>query len=200
MIYGYFGIIGSGKTLGAVIQAYKDYKQGEKIFSTMPVNFPHKPIKTVEDFLNCKSGTLLADELWFIIDSRYSHSARNNILSAILLRSRKQMLNIIYTEQHFTQIDTRIRNNTQFFCQSEVEPYFSRLKTARKFLKKGGHFFLNQTFCDRDGQLIDKRFYSNVERFFCLFDTDKDPYIIDIMDIQKKVEKYESKVKTEVTN
>lgn len=189
MIYGYFGIIGSGKTLGAVIHAYKQYLKGETIYSLMPLNFEHVPIRNYTDFLECKHGLLLADELWFILDSRFSSSKRNNILSTILLRARKQQLDIVYTEQHITQIDVRIRRNTHFFIQSSIDPYFSKINNAKIFLRHGGHFTLEQYIHDINGILVDKRYIAQVERYFPLYNTDDDPYLFDMKKMKEKIEK-----------
>lgn len=189
MIHGYFGMIGSGKTLGAVIQAYREYQNKNTIFSTMPLNFEHIPIKTAEDFLKCTNGILLADELWYLLDSRFSHSARNVLLSTILLRSRKQQLNVIYTEQHYTQIDVRIRRNTQFFYLSQIDPYFANLNEAEQYLANDGHFSLDQHIYSCDGVQVDHKTYSNVESFFQLYDTKLDPYLIDYQKLRASVYK-----------
>jgi len=188
MIFGYFGIIGSGKTLGATIQAYKAFQEGERIYSTMPVNFEHEPVRDANDFLNCKNGTLLADELWFTLDSRFSRSKQNAILATILLRSRKQMLNILYTEQHVTQIDVRIRSNTQFFVQSRIIPYFDKLTKAQEWIRQGGHFELEQLISDTSGMRVDHRYFYEVEQWFGLYDTTQDPYILSTEDLQKGVQ------------
>lgn len=187
MIYGYVGIIGSGKTLGAIIQAYRDFTSGEKVYSTMPLSFEHIPVRDANDFLNCKDGTLLGDELWFTLDSRFSRSKQNAILATILLRSRKQMLNIIYTEQHITQIDVRIRRNTQFFVESRIDPYFDKIAKAEDWVNRGGHFELEQQISDTSGIPVDHRYYSNVEQYFPLYDTTADPYILSMESLEKEV-------------
>ena len=180
MLYGYFGIVGSGKTLGAVIQAYQAFRQGRTVYSTMPLNFEHVPVRDVEDFVPCREGFLLADELWIVADSRLSMSARNKLLSLILLRSRKLDLDIAYTEQHYTQVDVRVRANTHFFVSSQVFPMFSSLRDARAYREAGGEFTLDQTVWDGDGELVCRRRISHVEQFFNLYDTSADPYIYDM--------------------
>ncbi len=177
MIIGFIGIMGSGKTLSAVIESYIAYRMNCTIFSTMPLNFDHVPIKTAEDFLKCKNGVLLADELWYLLDSRFSMSTRNKVLSVILLRARKQNLHVFYTEQYYKQLDIRIRRNTNLYVLTTMYPYLD-INQSKKYIQNGGHFTLEQDIYI-DDELIKTRYIYNVERFFDLFNTNQDPYILE---------------------
>jgi len=118
MLMGVIGELGSGKTLGMTymgIRNYVKYEGTRTIFANyhlfdVPFNFVDSP----EQIDDIHSGIFLADELWLWLDSRVSSSKRNRFVSAILAKSRKRDLDILYTSQSFSQVDKRVRKITDF--------------------------------------------------------------------------------------
>jgi len=110
MLMGFFGNLGTGKTLALTYYLYK--YRANKIYSNYRLSFPHTYIENPEDLLNVSQGYIGLDELWAWIDSRVSGSRKNRLLGHFLLTSRKRGCHVLYTAQHFKQIDKRIRNIT----------------------------------------------------------------------------------------
>jgi len=161
MIIGFFGELGVGKTLSAVIQAYQDYaNKNLKVFSNIWLNFPHKPIKTPYDLLEVHNGSLLLDELWHLADSRRTSSLLNDVIGLLLLRSRKRNFNVYYTQQYFLQVDIRVRYITDYW----VKP------------KMIGNI-LQQRIYDNSGRLIRIR-QLNAYPFYDLYNSYSDPYTV----------------------
>lgn len=114
------GELGTGKTLALTYLAWHNYiRKGRKIYSNYHFKPPIKytPVKTVDDINEMKSGIFCGDELWLWLDSRASHVKKNRFIAAILAKSRKRNLEILYTTQSFGQIDVRIRRLTDFILE-----------------------------------------------------------------------------------
>jgi len=67
-----------------------------------------------------KLGAMRIRAKW--LDSRMSGAKKNQVISKILLVSRKRGINIGFTCQHFSQIDKRIRNITDFIAMPQLSP------------------------------------------------------------------------------
>jgi hypothetical protein len=137
VIIGYTGPLGSGKTLGAVMDAYKYSLQanGAPIYANIelyPAMFePHRQrnphfklgrIRTTEDILRAVvegGGLLLFDEMHQNVDARLSTMMANILLSQFLMFLRKMGLTCLYTTQDESQIDKRMRKVTDVlvWCQ-----------------------------------------------------------------------------------
>ena len=116
------GELGAGKTLSLTYLAYRNFLKGKKIYSNYWLSFPHTRINSVEELDLMKSGFFAGDELWLWIDARASTSKKNKIVSSILLKSRKRDIHFSYTTQSFRQVDTRIRNVTDFIAIPMLSP------------------------------------------------------------------------------
>jgi hypothetical protein len=142
-LMGIIGDLGSGKTLSSVYFGYRAYLKKRAIFTNMEsLIYKNKMILTILDLEEMRSGFANLDELWLWADSRLSISLKNRVSSLILLKSRKRDMDIVYTTQHWMQIDCRIRNVTDFiimpelsqnetFCRIKIMsyPYLSHVKT-----------------------------------------------------------------------
>jgi len=118
MIIGFIGNLGSGKTISLVRMAYSYYKKGYKVYSNIKLSFPHETL-SFKDFENYARSNeqftksfFLIDEIHVALDSRRSGSKTNIVISHLILQSRKRQIQIGFTTQHFSQIDMRLRNQT----------------------------------------------------------------------------------------
>jgi hypothetical protein len=122
MIIGIAGDIGAGKTLVAtkiLLEEYLAYPD-KKVFANMQ-RLKHIPYEYLS-FDRCvkmamtdeelKSAILLVDEAHVWFDSRTSISKLNRIFSYFLLQTGKMDITLIYTTQHFGQVDRRLRERT----------------------------------------------------------------------------------------
>ena len=110
MLMGFFGNLGTGKTLGLTYYLHK-YRANE-IYANYHLAFKSNYIAEPEDLLNVSQGYIGLDELWAWLDSRVSASKKNRLLGHFLLTSRKRGCHVLYTAQHFKQVDKRVRNIT----------------------------------------------------------------------------------------
>lgn len=140
MIIGLFGDLRSGKTLTAVKEVYKLYKKGYVVYSNIHLNFPHRRyvLKDLENVV--KEGkplgnkgediVILTDEYHVNFgDSRQSMTAKNRVISYLLLMSSKlgndkdkhREIGLIwfYTSQYPDLVDKRLRKPTVLtgFCE-----------------------------------------------------------------------------------
>jgi hypothetical protein len=117
-IIGSMGQLGTGKTLDEIIWLYEGYCEGLPTYSNLRVNFPHIPLKTLEDIalkMNCqkfykkydRNGRSVLDELWKLADNRKCFDAITELIDIVLLDSRKKHIDIYYSQQ-FLQIDPRL--------------------------------------------------------------------------------------------
>ena len=124
MLMGIFGGLGSGKTLTLTYFLWK-YRRNP-VYANYHLAFKHDYIENPEDLLAVSQGYLGLDELWAWMDSRVSGSKKNRILGHFLLTSRKRNCHVLYTTQHFKQVDVRVRNITDILV---FPKYDSKSKT-----------------------------------------------------------------------
>lgn len=129
MIIGILGRMRSGKGVLATKFAYEHWQREYTIISNMKMFFngktkPQTSIDLNLDILeeamtkgqplayiyNTKKVCLLLDELMILMDSRASMSKENKGLSYLAAQSAKMGVEIIYTSQLNTGVDTRIRS------------------------------------------------------------------------------------------
>lgn len=126
-VVGYYGSVGSGRTLGAVIQIVKELKSGkyDGVLSTLKLNdLPSEPLTLealfTEGKIPCNKIIFIdnADITW--LDSRASMSKVNKLMSYFMYQSRKGNNKVIFTAIDPRNIDIRIRNQTVFLrCSYE---------------------------------------------------------------------------------
>ena len=121
---GIFGGLGSGKTLTLTYFLWKYRKN--PVYANYHLGFDYSYIEDPEALLNVSEGYLGLDELWAWMDSRVSGSKKNRILGHFLLTSRKRNCHVLYTTQHFKQVDVRVRNITDILV---FPKYDSKSKT-----------------------------------------------------------------------
>jgi hypothetical protein len=171
MIKSTIGRLGKGKTLSGVIDLYDSYLDGKECFSNIWVDFPHIPIKTPYDFLELENGEFLADELWHLADNRKSMNLLNDVITIILIRSRKRGFDVFYTQQYL-QIDVRI----SFITDEWIKP---RTIPDHEICKKLGipPELLVQDLYDADLRKKPSRTIECKE-YLQLYNTEKDPYTL----------------------
>jgi len=171
VITGTSGRLGKGKTLSGVIDGYTEYLEGREVFSNIWVDFPHTPIKTPYDFLGLENGFFLADELWHLADHRKSMNLLNDVITIILIRSRKRSFDVFYTQQ-FLQIDVRIAFVTDKWIKPRIIPPHEeckRLGIPPQYLIQERY---NEELKRESPRIIECAEYCK------LYNTEKDPYTL----------------------
>jgi len=188
LIEGIFGRLGKGKTLRSVIKSYSAYCKNRKIYSVLPLNFNHVPVKSLDDFVNMSKGDLLGDELWAIGDNR-KRNTMAEIATLICLRSRKQDLNIRYTMQ-FLQIDVRIAYVTTLWSKPLCLPFDPNPEHEQPTPQ-----ILKTEKWDSELKPLPTETIKNISQYFCLYDTKKDPYFVTDMLNDKIIKKIKNELK-----
>lgn len=173
MIIGTIGRLGTGKTLGGVAEAYRDWYYGKTIYSNIPLAFPHIPIRTPYDFIKIENGFLLGDELWSLADNRKSMSLLSDIVTILCIRSRRKEFDIYYTQQYL-QIDKRIRFITDIYLISQVLDKDGIVCTREN---KRIPEWLIQEVRDGDWNKLQGRIIP-CRRYLDMYDTKLDPYTL----------------------
>ena len=102
--------------------------------------------KIADIFEKCKSGawnmensTIFIQEAHNYMDSRNSQSNKNKALSYWILQSRhtgRGSCDIIYDTQEITQVDIRLRRNTDYIIHPTIVQYFHKpIGKTKKFHK-----------------------------------------------------------------
>ena len=174
MIYGFFGDIGSGKTLTMTRYAYAYYLAGYKIFSNYNLNFPHEKItpdllkQIVREDLNFDGKTIFClDEFDMWVDSRSSMSKTNKIIGYFTKQVRKKKIQMLIATQFKHTLDKRVRGLIRITVLCEPKTFDLKYKddTVEPLL------FIYTTY-EKDGRVMfKKRFFANP--FFNLYDTEE---------------------------
>ena len=166
-----FGDLGSGKTICIVKEALRYHRKHplNKIYSNIELlTIPYVPIDSASAFFEIeKSCFVLLDELWHLADSRKSMAVINDVLSMLLLRSRKRDWVVGYSQQWYTQTDIRIR----FITDVWIEPQFLKGRILR------------EDIYDKHASFLATRFYDGT-KFFDDFDTYADPFTLNVKDLK----------------
>ena len=171
MIIGSIGDRGSGKTLFMTLEAFNQYRKGKQIYSNYKLTFPvlpntKKPKIIPDDFFinfekyNLKNVCMFLDEIYVYIDSRSSASNINKIMSYFFNQTRKTGVDLYYSTQFFSQVDKRLRFNTERFVIPKA------VKDKNKKL------FIIVEICNRDLKVLSK-YVVKAEPIFSLYDTDE---------------------------
>lgn len=117
MLMGFIGRMGQGKTLSmTAFGSYMHQATGCALYSRHDVvgaTSIYKPNQIWE----IENGIFLWDEMWVDMDSR---EWKNNIdRTRFILQSRKKNTIVMYTAQHYSQIEKRVRKATDYvaFCE-----------------------------------------------------------------------------------
>ncbi|MEM1544404.1 MAG: hypothetical protein QW734_07765 [Candidatus Bathyarchaeia archaeon] len=116
VLFAITGELGAGKTLSAVALTFRNWISKNKvIYSNIPLyKIPYHYIESVEQLDAMRNGVVLADEMWTLINARRAISKRNQLVSSILLKSRKRELIYFFTTQSMTLIDKVVRQLIDF--------------------------------------------------------------------------------------
>ena len=166
MIFGFIGDIGQGKTCSMIAYAYTMFRKGYQVFSNIKLNFPHQPltIQVIMDYYDSdirfeKPTIFILDEAHMVLDSRSSMSARSKFISYMVLQTRKRGIMMLYTTQHYHQVEKRLRASTDAF----VECYFKK--------KNGQNYILNVFNIVRHNSIKTKKIAFNPTPIFKLYNT-----------------------------
>lgn len=170
MIIGCIGDRGSGKTLIMTYEAFNHFRNGKKVWSNYHLKFPKLPNTTQpqlipNDFFinfekyNLKNIAMFLDEIYVYIDSRSSGSNVNKIMSYFFNQTRKTGVDIYYSSQFFSQVDKRLRFNTERFI-------------IPKCIKKNNEKLIITEICNRDLKLL-KKFVLVAKYVYPYYETDE---------------------------
>ncbi|MFW6129917.1 MAG: ATP-binding protein [Atribacterota bacterium] len=117
-IMGVVGSMGAGKTLFMSFLAYQ-YRMTHYIMANYDLKCRHEDltpdkVKNMMARANKLKGSklVLLDEVHIFNDSRSSMSKQNMVFSYFITQTRKNDIQMMYTTQHFNQVDKRLRDNT----------------------------------------------------------------------------------------
>ena len=134
MIYGVFGLPGSGKsTLFAKI-AKKALRRGENVYSNFYIKGTYK-LKFSDlgkrDFRNC---TILIDEISLFADSRAWKDFDENLIYFFATHCRHACCDVWWASQSWSDSDKKIRNltDTMYYLKRSFIPHISTMRTIAK--------------------------------------------------------------------
>jgi len=157
MLIALTGRMGQGKTLGmTLLGGYFSLKNKIPLYANYTLNeIPYTKVENIEKLQNIQSGIVILDELWLTMDSR---AWKDNIdMTTWLNQTRKKDLIILYTCQHISQIDVRVRRATDWLVLC---------------VKKGRLISLN--FIEYQYGMIGKKILlSNPERYYRFYNTNE---------------------------
>jgi len=110
-------IRGNGKTLSAVFLAYKNYQEGQKIYTNFYTTFSEVVTlnQLVEKFKNkeLQNTTVILDEAQiYLSNSGVKASVLKEIIGLFIAQTRKQNVDIILTVQRFKDLHLKLRTQT----------------------------------------------------------------------------------------
>ncbi len=170
MILGFIGTVGSGKTLSMTIQAYNYHKAGFNIYSNYHLAFPHTKLtkkkfdELIEDKEQLQDCVLLLDELHIWLDSRSSGKTKNKAITYFILQTRKRNVRLLFSTQHFHQVDKRLRDTT------DVLVYCDNLSNKSSIVKAGRVILQQEYFYQYEPKKRKKTVF-HANPYFGLFDT-----------------------------
>lgn len=176
-----FGILGSGKTLSTVKEAYRFHvlHPDLKVFSNVPLNVDifgdsFVPLTSTKQLFGIDEACfVLIDEAWHLADSRQIQSPENKALGTLLLRSRKRNWVVGFTQQWYTQLDLRLRFVTDIWIMPQFFQFVG---------------ILQEDIYDLHANFLATRFYDGT-KFFDLYDTTKDPLTLDIEGLEEEYDR-----------
>lgn len=165
MIVGFIGDIGQGKTCSMVAYAYTMYRKGYDIYANIKLNFPHRHL-TIQDIFDYYENetafvkaVFLIDEIHMMIDSRQAMTRRSLIISYFILQTRKKSILLLWTSQHYHQVEKRLRASTDAF----VECYHK---------KRGANdYILNVFNIVKTNKIMTKKIVFNPKPVYKLYNT-----------------------------
>lgn len=117
MLIGIIGKKGSGKTLFlSGLGNYIHFKTGLPLRANYNLQ-NSAPVKTTKEIWQLREEIFCFDELWITMDSRFWK--QNAELSYWIMQIRHRDIIVLYTAQHFSEIEKRVRLATDLYvmCQ-----------------------------------------------------------------------------------
>jgi hypothetical protein len=196
MIEGYIGVPGAGKTLSQTVRAYKTRKLYDEIVANYSlIGFEPTPVvrfRSAEDLLEILSTALgserepgdgkrrlvLIDEVHLIFDARAWSKVPLEFLR-ILAQPRKAHLDMLYTAQHESQVEKRLRvvTNYLWLCKAWGKDFNPISDTPFVFWATCYESF---SFRQRGAEDYGRRVYRFKKRWGRLYDTME---VLDRMDL-----------------
>lgn len=170
-----WGQLGKGKSLAILYEAerWKLRNPNCTIYSNFPLTIDHVKINDPEIIFGIKKDSIvLLDELWHMANSRTGMSLINDIMTMLLIRSRKKHWFVGYTQQHFKQTDLRIRYVTEVWIEPEMGPTHTRLR-----------------YYTCDGKYLGERYIKSSD-YWNDYLSEEDPYTLDIEAMKKSWERH----------
>lgn len=156
MLQCWLGILGAGKSIGALDQSCKlvnlnhvrgnfEYSIWSNITLTLPEvwDFKFTLIEDISQIDEIENGVIFFDEWWKWVDARVSMSKRNKFWSRWSVITRKRNIDVDYTEQSSKQIDKRIRKVTNYLAK----PFQKEIDWEMTMATKYKHLVYKYTVC-----------------------------------------------------
>lgn len=121
MICGIIGLPGAGKTLEAVRRALIAHKNGQHVYSNIPLNLPDDAWTLVvpETLGLVRGGFVLLDEVHLWLPARRSMQLPSSWLG-MFSQTRKMGWELWWTAQHETRVDRALRDVTSWMYLAEA--------------------------------------------------------------------------------
>lgn len=172
-IIGWFGDMGSGKSLSMTRYAFAYQRMGWKIYCNYGVDFPH--VKVGKDFLKSiieenkivegdDKVLFCIDEFDIYVDSRSPMNKDNRVISWFLKQIRKQTAALMYTTQFEHQVDKRLRGLTRYEVICSSKDLNIHTPNGIKSFK-----IIYNDFYFKDKKIRGTRFFG--DKWFNLYDT-----------------------------
>lgn len=116
------GTQGQGKTLGGTVIGIGFSKSaGFPLWANYTIkNAPYTRYDDIPTLMKARNAIVIFDELWRTMDSR---KPKENVeLTGWFNQTQKQNLVVIYTSQHISQIDVRVRRATDWLIFCDKKP------------------------------------------------------------------------------
>lgn len=120
MIIGIVGNMGAGKTLSATVvgATLKMLKPDAHVVSNYHISYTDRIVDSplqLNKLSKRKSGIQILDEVWAWMDSR--QSGQNDLMTELVINSRKRGWIVIWTAQNADMVDKRLRKNTDILVK-----------------------------------------------------------------------------------
>lgn len=123
MLIGFMGKMGTGKTMAMTALATKiSHDQKVPIYANYEVKGMKDRIKFMSEIWNLDDCILLLDEIWLTMDSREWGNQSNIKMTRFINQTRKKNIMVMYTTQHISQVEMRVRNATDIlvYCEKKA--------------------------------------------------------------------------------
>lgn len=116
MIFGFFGSMRAGKTMGAVVWSmYLSAITGQEIWSNIPkLSIKYQYFEKWKELRRVRNAIVLFDEIDTTIDSRNWGSGDQIFFTHLFKQMGKLGITLLYTSQRAHMVEKRIRDQTDY--------------------------------------------------------------------------------------